>query len=149
MVPTDWEKIWSLEEREKMAYQDRIQFENALLDIMHVKFEQNSDELPQRYFASNVTEFTKDGLRINLNFSDPILISQGQEADVIVIKLLKSYFLNPNPSLITVRHTRRNLATINEDEEYFIVRENIPRQLASQGDLQTLQASADAASGAL
>ena len=64
MVPNDWEKIWSLEEREKMTYQDRLQFENALLDIMHVKFEQNSDELPQRYFASNLTEFTKDGLRI-------------------------------------------------------------------------------------
>ena len=46
MVPNDWDKMWSLEEREKMNYQDRLEFEKALLDIMHVKFEQNSDELP-------------------------------------------------------------------------------------------------------
>ena len=78
-----------------------------------------------------MTEFREDGLRINLNFSDPILISQGQEADVVVIRLLKSYFLNPNPMLANVR----KLATIEEDEEYYIVREDIPRQLASQGDL--------------
>ena len=45
-VPNDWEKLWSLEEREKMNFDDRIEFENALLDIMHVRFEKNSDELP-------------------------------------------------------------------------------------------------------
>ena len=39
IVPNDWEKLWSIEEREKMNYQDRLEFENALLDIMHVKFE--------------------------------------------------------------------------------------------------------------
>ena len=46
MVPNDWDKIWSLEERQKMSFQDRLEFEEALLDIMHVRFEQNSDELP-------------------------------------------------------------------------------------------------------
>ena len=45
-MPNDWEKLWSLEEREKMNFDDRIEFENALLDIMHVRFEKNSDELP-------------------------------------------------------------------------------------------------------
>ena len=29
-----------------MNYRDRKEFENALLDIMHVKYEKNSEELP-------------------------------------------------------------------------------------------------------
>ena len=36
MVPNDWNKLWSLSEREKMNYQDRVEFEKTLLDIMHV-----------------------------------------------------------------------------------------------------------------
>lgn len=121
-----------------MGFAERIEFENGLLDIMHVTFEQNSEEIPQRYFTSNLTSFEPDGIRINLNFSDPLLVSQGEDADVIVIKLRKSYFLNPNPSLLKFKQNRGLAASLDEDEDYFIVREDIPRQLLNKGDLLVL-----------
>ena len=46
MVPNDWETMWSLAEREKMTIEERLEYEEGLLDIMHVTFELNSDELP-------------------------------------------------------------------------------------------------------
>lgn len=43
---------------------------------------------------------------IRLNFSDPLLISQSQKnADKIFIKLLKTYFLKPDP-LTLLGYTR-------------------------------------------
>lgn len=48
---------------------------------------------------SNLTTFTPEGLMIKLNFSDPLLVSQGEYADSIKIKLLKSYFLQPSKIL--------------------------------------------------
>lgn len=50
-IPNDWEKMWSLEERDKLSAQDRLVYEEELLKIMHITFEQNSEEEPQRYFV--------------------------------------------------------------------------------------------------
>ena len=75
MVPNDWERLWDLSEREKLSLKDREDFEDELEKIMHVTFEHNSDELPQRYILSNLTDFWNGGIRIRLNFSDPLLIS--------------------------------------------------------------------------
>ena len=82
-----------------MSTQDRLAYEEELLNIMHVAFEQNSEEKEQKYFLQNMVNFDSRGVQINLNFSDPLLISQGQEADTLVIKLLKSYFLRIDPVL--------------------------------------------------
>ena len=97
LVPNDWKRMWDLAEREKLSLKDREAYEKELTKIMHVTFEQNSDELPQRYILSNLTNFESGGISIYLNFSDPLLISQGPDADKINIKLLKSYFLQPDP----------------------------------------------------
>ena len=43
----DWDKLWEMKEREKMAPADREAYEEDLLKIMSVTFIQNSDELPQ------------------------------------------------------------------------------------------------------
>ena len=67
--------MWDLSEREKMTPEDRYQFEKDLLQILSVTFEQNSYEQPQQYILSNLTEFTAGGLKIHLNFSDPIFVS--------------------------------------------------------------------------
>lgn len=75
LIPNDWEKLWNLEEREKMSIEDQASFDKELLKIMHVQFEKNSDELEQKFFISNLTRFEPDGISVNLNFSDPILIS--------------------------------------------------------------------------
>ena len=92
-VPNDWDVLWSEKERNKMSWQDREEFEERLLDILHVQFVKNSEEVGQKYFASNLTNFSESGIEINLNFSDPLLISAGGYADQVSIKMLRSYFL--------------------------------------------------------
>lgn len=80
-----------------MSYSDREAFEEELLKLMSVSYELNSFEKPQKFLHNNLTQFTEGELQIKLNFSDPLLISQGiDQADVIVIRLLKSYFLRPS-----------------------------------------------------
>lgn len=61
-TPIDWKILWSRQEREKMTVEDREAFEEELLQIMHIQFIKNSEEVGQRYFASNVTEMTESGL---------------------------------------------------------------------------------------
>ena len=92
---------------------------------MHVQFEKNSDELEQKFFISNLTRFEPDGISVNLNFSDPILISQGAKADKIRIKLLKSYFMMPRYG--NQIQYGRSLTEFEEDEEYLTIIEDIPR----------------------
>lgn len=36
VVPTDWDRLWDLEEREKLSPADREAFEEQLIKIMHV-----------------------------------------------------------------------------------------------------------------
>ena len=45
-TPNDWNKLWDIAEREKLSLKDRENFEKELIKIMHVQFEQNSEELP-------------------------------------------------------------------------------------------------------
>ena len=58
-----------------MTEKEREAYESELLGLLSVSFELNSYELPQKYILSNLTSFTSEGMTINLNFSDPILIS--------------------------------------------------------------------------
>ena len=58
-----------------MTEDERYAYENELLKLLSVSFELNSYELPQKYILSNLTSFSSKGMTINLNFSDPILIS--------------------------------------------------------------------------
>ena len=61
-----------------MSEKDQQAYEEQLKNILHVTFEKNSDEISQKYLLSNLTSFSEDILTIQLNFSDPILVSQGQ-----------------------------------------------------------------------
>ena len=63
-------------------------------------------------------------MTINLNFSDPILVSQGEIPDSVEIKLLKKYFLRPQ---YEKPDDYRNLASFDEDGEFFTVREDFPK----------------------
>ena len=90
---------------------------------------------------SNLTTFTNRGIDIHLNFSDPILVSQGENADKLRIKLLKSYFLVADP-LLSTGYTR-SLTTASpyrliEDDEYIVFEHEIPRQLRDTPETLTL-----------
>lgn len=89
----------------------------------------------------NIVSFNNRGVQINLNFSDPMLVSQGQEADTVVIKLLKSYFLRPDPVLAMMQG--RVLATLEEDDEYLIIREDLPRQFVSEEEMAAIETTAE------
>ena len=67
-------------------------FEAVISEVFSVSFIQNSDEKEQNYFKQTVVEFKSSGLDIQLDFSDPLLISQGEVPDQVKIKLLKSFF---------------------------------------------------------
>lgn len=151
-VPNDWDRLWDLEEREKMSLKKRETFEEDLKKIMHVQFIHNTDEEPQQYLMSNLTTFTSNRIHINLNFSDPFLVSQGATADKIQIKLLKSYFLVPDP-LLSTGFTRSLASTtssrIIEEEDYIVIEHEIPRQLRSAAEALSLQETGEAVKGVL
>lgn len=151
-MPNDWEKLWSLDERNKMSPKDSEEFEKELKKIMHVQFIHNTDEEPQRYLMSNLTTFTNDGISINLNFSDPILVSQGETADKVQINLLKAYFLVPEPNLASGRARSLDATaapTIIENDEYIIIEHEIPRQIRSLAESVQLTEAAEAIEGVL
>ena len=133
--------MWSIEEREKLSLQDRLVYEEELLKIMHITFEQNSEEKEQKYFLQNIVSFDNKGVQLKLNFSDPMLVSQGEEADTVVIKLLKSYFLRPDPVLAMMQG--RSLVTMEEDEEYLIIKADLPRQFFSEEDKAAMESTAE------
>ena len=80
-----------------------------------------------------------------MNFSDPLLISAGAEADTVRIKLLKSYFLTNNAELAK-KYQERSLATLSEDEKYLVIESDIPRQVKNEADMIMLE---DAMSSAI
>lgn len=88
-----------------------------------------------------MVRFESNGIQINLNFSDPLLISQGQKADQVVIRLLKSYFLRSDPVLVELNN--RKLATLEEDEEYLVIRADVPRQMMSEEDRVAIENAAE------
>ena len=79
--------------------------------IIAVDFIKNSLEKEQSFFSYNLTEFSNEGITIQLEFSDPLLIS-ASKADLVNIKLKKDYFLSPNYDLVNfeqmlAQNTRR------------------------------------------
>lgn len=122
-----------------MSLKDREKFMEELIKIMHVQFEQNSDEDPQRYFYPEILHFDERGIQIYLNFSDPLFVSQGDEADRVKIRLLKSYFMQASPVLAAQYQGKRKLAKLEQDDEYITVIEDIPLQMQNLEDKETLE----------
>lgn len=123
--------------------------DEALLDILHVVFVKNSEELDQKFFSSNLTDFTPNGINIQLNFSDPLLISQGDEADSLRIKMLKSFFLIPDQLNGNIRSLQVESAVLTENQEYLMITANIPKQVPSEAELAQIQDSAQFGSDAM
>lgn len=96
-----------------------------------------------------MTTFTERGLNINLNFSDPLLVSAGDFADTVSIKMLKSYFLQPSPYLASelglYQLPYRNLQSLSKKDGYIVFKEDLPRQARNEEELQTLESTMDAA----
>ena len=115
LIPDTWKQTFVEEERLKLSLEERKEREEDALYLMHVVFLKNSEEDEQKYFLSNLTEWTSAGVTIQLNFSDPLLVSQGMFKDQIKVKLHKHYFLNPKPDEWV---DRRQLQIYKEEAEY-------------------------------
>ena len=66
-----------------------------LSEVFTVDFKKKSEEEDQVYFDYELIDYTESGIMIRLNFSNPILVSQGNQADQIRITLSNSFFLEP------------------------------------------------------
>jgi len=97
-VPTTWAALWdpSLTSRLTQAQQKR--YREQIDRILQVVFIQNSDEASQSQFSSQLLEFTSAGIKIQISFGDPLLVSQGETPDRIKVRLLKSFFTRSQES---------------------------------------------------
>ena len=135
-MPSDWNQLWGTSEREKFTGANREKYEKELARILHIEFIKKTEELNQQYVFSNLTSFSQTGVTINMNFSDPLLISAGEYADQVRIKMLKSYFFQPKEGPY-----RRALAKNEIDEEYFTFDVDIPRQMVNEEEMVALESS--------
>ena len=95
-VPTNWKNLFIEDERVELQLYEKVQYLNQALEALQVVYEKNSEEKDQAYFGYNLTDFSPAGVTIKLNFSDPLLVSQGYDNDLVKIRLLKSYFMEPD-----------------------------------------------------
>jgi hypothetical protein len=87
--------------------------------------------------------FTSAGLQIQLNFSEPLLVSQGEIADRVIVKLNKAFFLN-RESFDLNRRLNSNKQP-KETVDFIIYERSLPRLVASQNEKATLTDQADSA----
>ena len=72
--------------------------------------------------------FKPGGIEISLNFSQPLLVSQGEVPDIVKIELSKYVFLNREP-----QDLYRKLS-VKETAFEVIFEENLPQLLASAAE---------------
>lgn len=99
---------------------------------------------PQAYFKWNLTTFDESGIHIKLNFSDPMMLSQSLDEDEVHIKLKKSFFLMAGMGSRFLPG-RLLVSTYEETDEFFILKESIPRQDADSEEAAKVGATAAAA----
>ena len=58
-----------------MSAADQLQLDEFVADVFQVVFVKNSEEIEQKFFEQNVAKFTSEGIMIQLDFSDPLLVS--------------------------------------------------------------------------
>jgi hypothetical protein len=115
----------SLEGRELIA----LSALEVTRDIMDLEFVLKSNEDPESIeFFLEVTNWTSEFIEVYLNFTNPLLISKGQEHDMLVCKIL-------NKELFRARFSNDVLMN---DRIY--LQKNLPRQLprgVDEGQLLT------------
>ena len=58
-----------------MTAADQLQLDEFVADVFQVVFVKNSEEIEQKFLEQNVAKFTSEGIMIQLDFSDPLLVS--------------------------------------------------------------------------
>lgn len=73
-VPNSWSKLQS-EDLSKMNDDEKKVYNALMAELVSFKFIQKSDEAPQERFGARVMNFTSVYMEIQLDFSEPLLVS--------------------------------------------------------------------------
>ena len=83
LVQDGWSQIWDEDYWESASELERLQLEKNRDLALQVEFESKGYEELSDLIKRSLVSFTSGELVINLSFSDPILVSQGFEDDVV------------------------------------------------------------------
>ena len=140
LVPDDWEFILNQNDTQELSESQQLEVKKIKEGIFDVTYVKNSHVEDQEYFDYQLTSFNETGVTIQMNFSDPILISQGFEPDQLQIKLRKAFFLQPSTEQSQSGSGRMLL---KKDTAYYLTLiSDLPKQLESQSDLDSLEETA-------
>lgn len=131
-VPESWAALFDEEAKAGLSEQERAFLESLVSEVFEVIFVQNSDEKPQSFFDQSIAGFTSAGISVNLNFSDPLLISQGEVPDSVEIRLLKSFFTQVDENAAGGKLRRLE----DEENPYHVFTYEVPKQVKSKDELE-------------
>ena len=74
-MPTDWEQTFDKTKRTSSDATLSSKLDELLEKALTVSYIRNQEENAQAHFSANLTDFSKSGVTIRLNFSDPLYVS--------------------------------------------------------------------------
>ena len=92
LVPKKWDFLFDSEQHQDLSPEKKAAVQTLSNDAFQVSFIKNSDEENQSEFSAKLEQFESGGLSIQVQFSEPLLVSQGEDKDQVVVRLKKSYF---------------------------------------------------------
>jgi hypothetical protein len=126
----------NLEER----YLEEGDFDDInVLEIVDVTMAQKSDEDPEKAgFTLIVNDWTEDGLKLKMNFTNPLSISKGRNQDALLVKI-------KNPAMFVSKESGEIMDPKLQDKQ---MAQTIPKQVPDGVDpevvLRRAQMSANA-----
>ena len=81
IVPDSWSELWEQAQNLDLTEPQKQYIDSIISQIFQVVFIKNSDEEEQSFFNQSIVQFTPSGITVQMDFSDPLLISQGDEPD--------------------------------------------------------------------
>ena len=81
-VPDNWQDLWDDKKRSQLPDAEIKLLETIINQVILVLFVQNSEEDAQTSFDYSIKEFTSDGIRMQLKFSEPLNVSQGDVSKI-------------------------------------------------------------------
>lgn len=111
-----------------------------VLEIVDVTMAQKSDEDPEKAaFTLKVHDWTEEGLKLKMNFTDPLAISKGRNQDALIIKI-------KNPALFVSKETGTIMDPKDQDEQ---LAQKIPKQVPDGVDPLVVKKRAEMSANAI
>ena len=96
------------------------------------------DEELELAYSWNLTNFTTGGLEFLVDFEEPLLVSDEPNPDFLILELDKGFFLTPESDKTLPTRQLKTTAEVTDGDLRVSFKAEIPRQLASQEELEGL-----------